>query len=146
MMENWRFPSGAILDKEMGLEPRYLEHPAMFGNHPLGFIGAILLIPVGVGILILLAWRVKCKSTRLELTENNLILETGLLSKERTELNIERIRTVRVTQTFSNRIFGVGKISIFTSGDAPEMVVAGMPRPYELNELIKASDVGSDDG
>lgn len=123
------------------MEPQYSEHPSMFRNNPLGFILAVLLIPVAVGILILLWWYLQCKSTKLELVGNDLILEKGLLSKARMELDIRRIRSVNVYQSFFNRIFGVGKISIFTAGDNPEIEVAGLPEPHELRTLIKAQQV-----
>ncbi|MCP4187325.1 MAG: PH domain-containing protein [Gammaproteobacteria bacterium] len=109
----------------------------MFKNNPLGFIIAILLIPVAIGIVILLVWFLKCKATKLEIVGNDLILEEGLLSKNRTELNIPSVRTVNVYQSFFNRIFGVGKISIYTAGDKPEIEVAGLPDPHELRELVK---------
>jgi len=120
------------------VETAYSEHPSMFRNNPVGFILAVLLIPVAVGILILLWWYLKCKSTKLEYAGNDLILEKGLLSKDRTELNVGRIRTVNVYQSFFNRIFGVGRISIYTAGDEPEINVAGLPRPHDLRDLIKS--------
>ncbi|MGM0570252.1 MAG: PH domain-containing protein [Pseudomonadota bacterium] len=109
----------------------------MFRNNPLGFILSILLIPLAVGILILLWWYLQCKSTKLEFTGNDLVLEKGLLSKERMELDVRRIRSVNVYQSFFNRIFGVGRISIFTAGDEPEIEVAGLPSPHDLRTLIK---------
>lgn len=120
------------------METAYSEHPSMFRNNLVGFILAVLLIPVAVGILILLWWYLKCKSTKLEYAGNDLILEKGLLSKDRTELNVGRIRTVNVYQSFFNRIFGVGRISIYTAGDEPEINVAGLPRPHDLRDLIKS--------
>ncbi|MFC4260905.1 PH domain-containing protein [Marinobacter lacisalsi] len=120
------------------MEPQYSEHPSMFRNNPLGFILAILLIPVAVGILILLWWYLQCMSTKLEFVGNDLVLEKGLLSKARMELDVRRIRSVNVYQSFFNRIFGVGKISIYTAGDNPEIEVAGLPNPHELRTLIKA--------
>lgn len=119
------------------METKYSEHPAMFRNNPLGFILALLLIPVAIGILILLYWYLKCKSTRLEFSGNDLILERGLFSKDRTELNVDSIRTVNVYQSFFNRIFGVGRVSVYTAGDTPEIEVAGLPNPHDLRELIK---------
>lgn len=124
------------------MENSYSEHPAMFKNKPLGFILAVLLIPVAIGILILLYWYLKCKSTLLEFTGNDLILEQGLLSKNRTELNVDRIRTVNVYQSFFNRIFGVGSIAIYTAGDEPEIEVAGLPRPNDLRDMIKGHQGG----
>lgn len=121
------------------MNEEYSENPSMFRNHPLGFILAILLIPVAVGILILMVWYLKCKSTLLQIRGNEIVLEKGLLNKERTELNISSIRTVKISQTLGNRIFKVGTLSVFTAGDSPEVQVQGMPRPEVFRELVKAS-------
>lgn len=110
----------------------------MFRSNPFGFILAVLLIPVGVGVIILLVWYLKCLSTRLELTGNDLVLTQGLLSKDRIELDVGSIRTVRVYQSFLNRIFKVGSVSVFTAGDKPEIEVAGLPDPHDLRELINS--------
>jgi len=120
------------------VEAQYSESPAMFRNNPFGFLLAVLLIPLVVGAVILLVWYLRCKATKLEFAGNDLVLEKGLLSKARTELDARGIRTVKVYQSFFDRIFGVGKISIFTAGDTPEIEVAGLPRPNDLRELIKA--------
>ena len=64
-------------------------------------------------------------------------METGLLSKNRTELHVRSIRTMKVNQSFINRIFGVGKVSIYTAGDDPEIEVAGLPDPHDLREMVK---------
>lgn len=120
------------------MQAKYSEHPAMFRNNPLGFILALVLIPVAIGIIILMVWYLKCKSTRLDFIGDDLVLERGLLSKNRTELDVSRIRTVNVYQSFFNRIFGVGRISIYTAGDDPEIDVSGLPNPHDLRELIKA--------
>lgn len=125
------------------METKYSEHPAMFKNNPLGFILAVLLIPVAVGIVILLYWYLQCKSTKLEFKGKDLILERGLLSKSRTELNVDSIRTVNVYQSFFNRIFGVGRISIYTAGDTPEIEVSGLPRPNDLRELVKTQSAAA---
>lgn len=111
----------------------------MFRNNPFGFVLAVLLIPLVVGLVILLVWYLRCKSTRLQFAGNDLTLEKGLLSKARTELDARGIRTVKVYQSFFDRVFGVGRISIFTAGDTPEIEVSGLPRPNDLRELIKAA-------
>ncbi len=122
---------------------QYAEHPAMFRNKPLGFILALLLVPVGIGILILLYWYLQCKATRLEINGNEIVLERGLLSKDRTELSTSSIRTVKISQSLLNRMFGVGTLSIFTAGDNPEVQASGMPRPEVFRELVKASQADS---
>jgi uncharacterized membrane protein YdbT with pleckstrin-like domain len=67
---------------------------------------------------------------------NDLVLTQGLLSKDRIELDIASIRTVRVYQSFLNRIFNVGSVSVFTAGDMPEIEVKGLPDPHDLRQLI----------
>src|SRR5690554_1894747 len=116
----------------------YSENPVMFKNNPIGFIVAVLLIAAfGLGLLILLAWYIKTKALKLTVTENEIVLEKGLLSKEHSEINIDSIRIIRVKQSFFNRIFGVGTIEIFTAGDNPELVAVGMPEPNRIRELVK---------
>lgn len=116
----------------------YAEHPAMFKNNPLGFLLCILLVPVGLGILIFLYWYLQTKASKLIVTERDVLFEKGLLSKERSEIDIDGIRTVKVSQSFTDRIFGVGTIELFTAGDSAEIMARGMPDPNRVREIIKA--------
>lgn len=125
-------------------EPLYSEHPAMFKNHPFGFILCLLLIPAfGLGLLILLWWYLQCKGSKLTVDERDILFEQGLFSKNRAEFGIEGVRTVRVNQSFFNRIFGVGTVQIYTAGDNPEIEAKGMPDPNRVRELIKAHQKGN---
>lgn len=122
----------------------YSEHPAMFKNNPLGFIACILLIAAfGIGLLILLWWYLQCKASTLTVKQRDILYEKGLLSKSRVEFGIAGIRTVKVNQSFFDRIFGVGSIQIYTSGDQAEIEVKGMPDPNRVRELIKTLQNGS---
>ncbi len=121
------------------MQELYAANPPMFKNHPLGFVLSILLIPLGVGILILLYWHLQNKSSRLSVTRDHVLYEKGLLSKERSEVDIDGIRSVKVKQTFANRIFGTGTIELYTSGDNPEIIAKGMPDPNKVREIIKAN-------
>ena len=121
----------------------YSEHPVMFKNNPIGFIIFLLLIPVfGIGLLILIGWHLQNKASKLTVNENEILYEKGLLSKERSEVNISSVRTTKVKQSFFNLIFGVGAIEIYTAGDSPEIVATGMPDPNKIRELIKARQNG----
>jgi membrane protein YdbS with pleckstrin-like domain len=145
--------------------PDYDEHPVMFRNQPLGFIGvwvlilapvlvlllyreeiaemgnfppAMLLAVTGFGIVILLYWFVKTRAKRLRITGDQVHLERGLLSKSHVELDVGQIRAVRVYQTFFDRIFRVGRIEIFTTGDNPEFVISGMPDPDRVRDHVRS--------
>ncbi len=110
----------------------------MFKAHPLGFILALLLVPVVVGAVILLIWYLKTRSTVVEVDDRDLILVQGFLSKDRTEIGLENIRSIKVHQSVFDRMFGVGKISVFTAGDEAEIKVEGLPDPDRLRKLVKA--------
>lgn len=121
----------------------YAAHPAMFKNNPLGFILTLILIPAfGIGIIIFLVWYLKVKAEKLVVTEHDVLYEKGLLNKEHAEINISSIRTVRVRQSFFNRIFGTGSLDLYTAGDAPEISIKGIPDPGRVREIINEQQNG----
>ncbi len=124
----------------------YQAHPAMFRAHPFWFILSVLLIAAfGVGILILIYWYIQTRATALTVTDSDLMYERGILSKERTSVSINHVRSVNVVQSFFNRILGVGTIQISTAGDEPEFTIADMPDPHVIREAIaKAQEMRED--
>ena len=124
----------------------YEAHPAMFRAHPFWFILCVLLIAAfGIGILILLYWYIKTRATALTVTDNELMYERGILSKDRTSVSLKHVRSVHVTQGFVNRILGVGTIQISTAGDEPEFTIADMPDPHLIREAITKAQEMRDD-
>lgn len=122
---------------------RYSEHPSMFRSHPIGFVLALILIPAyGIGVVIFVLWYLQSKATKLVITDAEILLERGLLSKERIEVNMASVRSTTVNQSFVNRLMGVGSVKIYTAGDAPEIMVSGMPDPNRIRELIKGQVSG----
>ena len=113
----------------------YSQNPTMFKANPLGFIGCILLIPVGIGLIILFWWWLSARNTVFTVEEQEIRLESGILNKEHSEINKSNIRTVKVKQSLFERMFGVGTVEIYTAGDAPEIVAKGMPEPHRIREL-----------
>jgi uncharacterized membrane protein YdbT with pleckstrin-like domain len=124
----------------------YQAHPAMFRAHPFWFVFSVLLIAAfGLGVLILLYWYIKTRATTITVTDNDIMYEKGILSKDRTSVSLRHIRAVQVTQGFINRILGVGTVEISTAGDEPEFTVKDMPDPHEIREAIsKAQDMRQD--
>ena len=115
----------------------YDGHPAMFRNHPVGFILSILLCVVGVGLIVLLFWWLQVKGTKLTVTDHRTILRRGILSKHINEVYHSDIRNVQIFQTFLQRIFGVGTISIASAGSGEaEIVVAGIRDPGDVKSIL----------
>jgi len=120
----------------------YTANPVMFKASPFMFILCLLLIPAGIGIVFLLFWKLQCMGTKLTVSEGAIHLERGLLSKTRTEIDCDSVRTVQVQQTFLNRIFGVGRIVVYTAGDEAELNVDGLPDPNMIRDVIKGNKDG----
>ncbi|AOF97964.1 MULTISPECIES: PH domain-containing protein [unclassified Sphingobium] len=116
----------------------YDENPAMFRAHPLLF--TLLLLSV-VGILVIAVWWVMHKGERLALSEREVLLERGLLSKQRTEVALGSIRSVRITQSLGQRLFDVGHVEMFSAGDVAEIAIKNMPRPGRIRALAAARNL-----
>jgi uncharacterized membrane protein YdbT with pleckstrin-like domain len=97
-------------------------------------IDGILLI---IAIVTLLIWILKNKANLLQIDDSDILFEVGLLSKDRSEVKIESVRTVKIKQSFFNRMLSVGTIEIYTAGDSPEIVAKAMPNPHKVREIIK---------
>lgn len=115
----------------------YDAHPRMFRNAPVLFVLAVASIALaGLGVLILMAWWLRCVSDRLTILPGKAIWRHGLLARDTTEISIASIRSVRVNQTVTQRIFDTGTVAIFTAGDQPELSIRGLPDPQRIRNLL----------
>lgn len=120
------------------MQPDYDSNPAMFKNNPLGFVVAVILIAAfGLGILVLLYWYIKTRAVRLTITGDTMHLSRGILSKDQVDIDVREISTIRVHQRFWQRVFGVGRIEVYTSGDVPEFTLDGMPDPGFVRDHVR---------
>ncbi|AMK19394.1 MULTISPECIES: PH domain-containing protein [Sphingobium] len=122
----------------MGTGWLYDEHPAMFRAHPFLFI--LLLISV-LGILVIAIWWIMAKGERLALSDREVLMERGILSKQRTEIALSSIRSVRITQSLSQRLFDVGNIELFSAGDVAEIAIKSMPRPGRIRDIAASRNL-----
>jgi uncharacterized membrane protein YdbT with pleckstrin-like domain len=93
-----------------------------------------------IASLFILIWPLKRhlqrQTVKLTIAGDKLRFETGLASKSMRIIQIPKVQDVRVLQSFSQRIFGVGDISIETAGESSRLVVENLDRPRELAEQI----------
>lgn len=97
------------------------------------------LVVFAVAAIILMIWWIPTRMDRLTITGEQMIWTHGLIAKQYTEIHLHSIHAVRVNQTLTQRLFGVGDIMVYTSGDEPELVVEGLPRPRKIRRIVKAS-------
>ncbi|MGA2877356.1 MAG: PH domain-containing protein [Bryobacteraceae bacterium] len=90
--------------------------------------------------LIVLLWPIKRhlqrQTVKLTIAGDKLRYETGMASKSMRIIQLPKVQDVRVLQSFGQRIFGVGDISIETAGENSRLVVENLDRPRELAEQI----------
>jgi len=92
---------------------------------------------LAVSLLVIGVWKVLSLSETLEITNKRSILRRGLLSKATSEVVHDDIRNFQVTQTFVDRVLGVGTIGISSSGqDAVEIVMHDAPSPAQVQRVI----------
>ena len=90
--------------------------------------------------LLVLLWPIKRhlqrQTVKLTIAGDKLRYETGLTSKSMRLIQLSKVQDVRVLQSFSQRMFGVGYISIETAGENSRLVVGNLDQPRQLAEQI----------
>jgi uncharacterized membrane protein YdbT with pleckstrin-like domain len=122
-----------------GGEETLLEaNPAMFRNKPVAFILSVILVAAaGVGLVILGIWWLDTKAAMLTVTNKRTIQRKGLFSRKTTEVLHRDVRNIEISQSFSQRMFGVGSIGIASAGQADiEIQFAGIRDPDGVKALI----------
>jgi uncharacterized membrane protein YdbT with pleckstrin-like domain len=115
----------------------YKDSPAMFRNRPVVFLVCCVLIPFGIGLVVLFVWWLPCLATSLVITDRRVTLRQGLLSKDTNDVLIADIRNVKVRQNLLQRMFGVGTVAFSTSGQSDmEIEVHGVPAPERIKAII----------
>jgi uncharacterized membrane protein YdbT with pleckstrin-like domain len=99
-----------------------------------GVLGLALAV---IAFFRLLSWWIATKVDRLKIKDDEIVWTHGLLSKQYVEIGLGSVRTVRVSQSLLQRILNAGDVIVFTSGDAPELVIRGLPNPDAVREHIK---------
>lgn len=115
--------------------------PAAISEMAAGMDAKILqlvgIVIFAIAALQLLGWWVSTRVDQLKITDDELLWTHGLLNKEYTEVNMGSVRTVRVSQSLLQRLMNAGDITVFTTGDLPELVVRGLPDPNLIRDLVK---------
>lgn len=79
--------------------------------------GTLLLCLVGVGLIIILIKWIANMATTYEVTSDRLILHKGILSKSIDEIELYRVKDVRIDFTIINQMADIGTITITSSDE-----------------------------
>ncbi len=131
-------------------------HWWFFAKHILGVVSAIaigivalafdapgwLSIVVGVGILLSLVWfglrYIVWTTTNFVVTTDRLIVRSGVLTREGTEIPLERVNTVFFRQSLFERLIGSGDLTIESAGEMGSQRFSDIPKPLNVqNEIYR---------
>jgi putative membrane protein len=79
---------------------------------------------------------VRRRLAKLTITGDKLRFESGLFSKSTRSVELVKVQDVRVDQSFWQRIFGVGDLSLETAGGSSRIEMDQIDRPQEAADHI----------
>lgn len=110
-----------------------------FSGHTFDWVppwGALVLLVFG-GFLLLMVWA-QVKSSSYRLTTQRLFVRRGWLAKRVDELELYRVKDVRVDQSVIQRLLGYGTITVVADDETtPQMELVRVARPIEIKENIR---------
>ncbi len=98
----------------------------------------LFFVTMAVGSVGFIAWWwVDRLGAAFEVTTKRTVMHRGFFSRATSEVVHDNIRNIQVDQTFLQRVFGVGRIGISSSGqDGVEIQVNHLREPDKLREII----------
>ncbi len=103
-------------------------------------VTAWLLILPALLFLWPLAGSLRRRFTKITVTGDKLRYETGLLSKTIRTIQLSKVQDVRIDQTLSQRLMGIGTLSIETAGETSRLSMANIDQPRTVaDHIVEAS-------
>jgi uncharacterized membrane protein YdbT with pleckstrin-like domain len=96
---------------------------------------ALLAIPAALAIYLAIRHMNKAYTT-LTIENGRLRYESGMTSKSTRTMDLSKIQDVRVDQSVSQRMLGIGDISIESAGNTGQIVMLGVDSPQEAADRI----------
>jgi len=93
---------------------------------------------IGAAILIITAAALHRRHTTWSLTSDRLIERRGLLASHRREMELADVRSIEVSRSLSQRLFGIGNVMIASAASADFMIkLQDVPDPERVAEILR---------
>ena len=120
-------------------ETLWTAHPSVWlhGNR---WSLAILLAPLGIGLVYgaWLYWTARC--TEYKLTTERLIWTRGVFARRQDQVELYRVRDVSLDQPFYLRVMGLGNVMVLSSDiSTPNDHLLAVEQPQDVQELVRAA-------
>lgn len=101
---------------------------------------SLLMVPIELGLLLILLRWLRNVGTRYRLTDQRLIIDSGIIMKRTDEIELYRVKDVVVDYSLLNQMVDIGTISLQTSDATTRRQgyqLAGVPHARDLREQIR---------
>jgi uncharacterized membrane protein YdbT with pleckstrin-like domain len=114
---------------------------------PGGSGGTVAMYALAAVVLIALAWLalwpfLTWRTTHYVFTNERVLLQRGVLARDRRDIPLSRVNDHAMTQRFSERLLGCGTLTIESAGERGQSVLTDIPRVERvqttLYELVEA--------
>lgn len=95
----------------------------------------LLTIPAALGIYSMIH-HLQLSFTSLTIDNGRIRYESGMFSKSTRTMDLSKLQDVRVDQTVSQRLMGIGDLSIESAGNTSQIVILSIDRPQEAADRI----------
>ena len=103
-------------------------------------IMAVLTLAFLPAVVALLVAGARNRSTRYRVTNQRILIESGLFSRSLEEIDMRSVDDIEFRQSFFERIFGIGEIVLVSTDKvAPRRALHGIRDPRNTRELIRAT-------
>lgn len=102
--------------------------------------GTLLLCLVGIGFIIIAVVWFKNLATTYELTADRLILRRGIFVKSIDEIELYRVKDIRIDFSLINQMAGIGTITLDSSDETTRgapLAIANVDRAQERREHLR---------
>jgi membrane protein YdbS with pleckstrin-like domain len=82
------------------------------------------------------AFHIRRNRTHYILTNRNLTVEVGILSKSRTDIPLSKVQDVTVKQSLFERLIGVGSVVVESAGASGRIPEINVDHPVEVSKQI----------
>lgn len=98
----------------------------------------ILLCFLVVPLFVMAWWWLEVRCTQYEMSSQRLRLRSGVLNKSTNDLELYRVKDVRLEQPLALRMFGLANLVMDTSDRShPQMVIRGIPEAEALMDVLR---------
>jgi uncharacterized membrane protein YdbT with pleckstrin-like domain len=96
-------------------------------------------ILVTIQLLVLIAAWVQLRGTKYSITNQRVLVEQGVFSKTVDEIDLRYLDDSAFTQTFLDRMLGIGNVTLVSSDKtSPRYVLRSIKDPRGVREIIRA--------